>query len=105
MPKRVRKYLQKLKKDFPLRKKVRVRTFENLVDEDGKSMLYGVTWNCDDSFLIWLNRSLHEETVIDILFHEWAHCLMWSRWPRSHSKHSTAFWKIYGEIYRRYVDS
>lgn len=44
------------------------------------------------------------------LFHEWAHCLRWEHAlakarDAEYPGHDNGFWRLYGRMYRKYVDS
>ncbi len=97
--KRLWKYLRLLKRDFPTSKPVRVRTSPDLHSEDDK--VFGTCRLMDGYFLISLDRNHVESVVIDTLFHEWVHALLW---PRCKFRHTKRFWDQYGEIYRKYID-
>lgn len=97
---RVRKYLNKLKRDFPLRKPIRVRTYDTVTNFFGDK-IFGTIQDKGDRFEIWLLRHQDEDVMIDTLFHEWTHALLW---PKCTSKHTDLFFKAYGAIYRHYLE-
>lgn len=95
------RYLRKLKKDFPLRAPVRVRTKPDLTTDEGHG-IFGCAVFHRGVFTIHINRNDDESVMIDTLWHEWTHCLLWPQCSRRHSKR---FWQVYGEIYQRYLDT
>lgn len=92
--------LRDLKRDFPLRHPVSVRTHEALTDSDGHR-LFGCVTRGESAFRILLARG-DVSVMIDTLWHEWTHALLW---PRCTQRHSKAFWTQYGKIYARYQDA
>lgn len=97
--KRVRQVVRALKRDFPLDRPVCVRTFAELYD--GPHRLYGTCHLRPSGFAICLARNDDVSVMIDTLWHEWTHALLW---PRCRYRHSRDFWNQYGEIYRKYLD-
>ncbi len=100
MPGKLQKYLRKLKRDFPLRRPVKVRTYESIVGADG-GILYGVIQDKGEYFEIWIRRCPDEAIMVDTLFHEWCHAMLW---PKCSRKHTDLFFKTYGQVYRHYLD-
>lgn len=92
--------LRHLKRDFPLSRPVRVRTYDSVRDEEG-TRLFGCASLRNGVFLIMIERHADMSVQIDTLWHEWTHCLIWPRCRRRHSKH---FWRVYGQIYSHYQD-
>ncbi len=90
--------LRKLKRDFPLSKPVEVRTFGTLMD--GEDRLFGTAELVGNRYKIQIAR-FDESTMIDTLWHEWTHCLLW---PRCRYRHTKTFWTAYGRIYSHYQD-
>ncbi len=99
MTPKVRKYLRLLKRDFPLRKPVKVRTYPKL-KHDGYE-LHGTCDLISGVYRISLSRNFTESENIETLWHEYVHALLW---PRCKYRHSKAFWECYGRIYRHYQD-
>lgn len=95
------KHLRNLKRDFPLQHPVKVRTYKNYVDADGKTRLYGTTSFRNGVFVIELLRHRDPSIIVDTLWHEWAHALIWDEHDFSHGRE---FWQTYGKIYRKYQD-
>lgn len=98
---RLRREIRSLKRDFPLRCPVSVRTFEGLHTHGCKEKIFGCVQKGPPTFEIWLERNMDVFVQIDTLWHEWTHCLLW---PRCRVRHSQAFWDTYGRIYRHYQD-
>jgi len=92
--------LRKLKRDFPLNRVVSVRTYTVLTDSDG-NRLYGCMDKINEEFKICLLRHDDVSIMIDTLWHEWTHALLW---PRCRFRHSKQFWQTYGKIYALYQD-
>lgn len=101
MTPKVHRYIRKLKQDFPLRFPVSVRTYPKLVCVDGKTKLHGTCEFINGKFRISLSRKCTESEMIDTLWHEWAHCLLW---PRCKFRHTKRFAEQYFAIYRKYLD-
>lgn len=97
---KVRQYLQKLKRDFPLRKPVSVRIREVVRSDDG-SDLYGTCCDGGERFQIVIASHADESVMCDSLFHEWCHAILW---PKCSVRHTDLFFKTYGMIYRHYLD-
>jgi len=95
----VLRYCRNLKRDFPLKYPVRVRTAPNL-NYRGLP-LYGATYLTSGIFTIYLLREAEVTIQIDTLWHEWAHCLLW---PKYQYRHTRVFWHTYGRIYSLYQD-
>lgn len=99
MTPKVRKYLRLLKRDFPLRKPVQVRTCEEL-KQDGH-VIHGTCDLVGDVFRISLSRKFTESEQIETLWHEWTHALIW---PHCKYRHTKRFSDQYFAIYRKYLD-
>lgn len=100
MTPKVRKYLRLLKRDFPLRKPVKVRTQPRIFNEKGEELHA----NCDlvnEVFLIGISRKFTESEQIESLWHEWTHCRIW---PHCKYRHTKRFSDQYFAIYRKYLD-
>lgn len=92
--------IRKLKRDFPLRLPVQVRTYEVLICKD-RGRLFGTAEQVGNVFKICIQRHVDVSIQIDTLWHEWAHCLIW---PRCRVRHTKLFFITYGEIYSHYQD-
>ena len=99
MDTRLLRALRKLKRDFPLRYPVRVKTSEVLT-QDGHR-LFGCVNKVNGVFAIVIQRHPDVSVQIDTLWHEWTHCLLW---PQCKYRHSSRFWATYGRIYSHYQD-
>lgn len=99
MTPKMHKFLRKLKRDFPLRKPVRVRTYKNLTCEGYK--IYGSFRDNGDTYEISIARHEDESIMIDTLFHEWCHAMLS---PKCTVRHTDLFFKTYGQVYRHYLD-
>lgn len=76
-PAALRKFLKKLRKDFPAKLPVRVRQqFIPLDDPTGRC--YGHTSKGDKSFLIVLHSTMSDALGFEMLLHEWAHAVTWA---------------------------
>jgi hypothetical protein len=93
--------VRQIKNDFPAPKKLIVRT-----TTFGKLYLNGNrVYGCcrfsqkRDCFIIMIERNTDAGIMVDTLYHEWAHMLTWES-----GRHCTKFWRVYGKIFRRYLD-
>lgn len=100
MDDRLRKWSTKLKRDFPLRGPVEIRTVQHLICKE-RGRLFGTADLLGTTFRITIERHPDISVQIDTLWHEWTHCLLW---PRCRMRHSKAFWTQYGRIYSFYQD-
>lgn len=55
----------------------------------------------DDYYLIRICRDLKEEQAIDILIHEWAHAISWTKCTSE--DHSNEWGKAYSRVYRVFL--
>lgn len=101
MPTKVRKYLRKLRRDFPTRRPVRVHTKKEIVVDGHK--LFAQIWDAGEYIQIVRSKERNqcEDVMVDSLLHEWTHAMLW---PKCSRKHSKLFWFTYGLLYRKYVD-
>ena len=104
---RLRKYVAKLKRDFPLKSaSIRVRTAKILLgdpDKKGKRhRIFGTACRYEDYDLIIIERHADLSIQIDTLWHEWTHLILW---PKCKYRHTKLFWCKYGEIYHHYLDT
>lgn len=79
-----------LKKNFPLDKKVSIW----FVDY---KRYFGATFDLGDRFVIKIAKRLDWDTMVDTLYHEWAHCLTFD----IHPDHSRSWACAYGKILRK----
>lgn len=98
--KKVWKYLRWLKRDFPLQIPVIVRTYPEIKDHSGHD-LHGTCDLVNGVFRICLSRKYDEASMVETLWHEWTHCLVW---PRCKYRHTRRFSDQYFAIYRKYLD-
>lgn len=99
MTPKVRKYLRLLKRDFPLRYPVAVRTRKTMTHDGHK--LHGTCDLVDGVFKISLSREFTESEIIETLWHEWTHARIW---PHCKYRHTKRFSDQYFAIYRKYLD-
>lgn len=55
-----------------------------------------------DYYLIRIDRRLSEEHAIEVLIHEYAHCLAWEKYDGG-TDHCHSWGKAYSEIYRLFL--
>jgi hypothetical protein len=96
---------KRLKTDFPTDKIVRIRTvpYKTLFLEGHRVHGYCEYKANKDMFFIYIERNKETPTMVDTLWHEYAHILTWHDWHK-HYKHTKKFFETYGEIYSHYQD-
>lgn len=57
----------------------------------------------NQSYLIKIDRRLSETHAIEVLIHEYAHCLAWAKYD-SGQGHCHSWGKAYSEIYRLFLE-
>jgi hypothetical protein len=93
------KYVRRIKRDFPLSHPVSIRTHKSIKWRDG-TVIFGDCCFRNGRFHIRVARAKDESVMVDTLFHEVAHALVWDR----EQGHKRRFWDQYGAIYRFYLD-
>lgn len=83
-----------LKRDLPAKYPVSVRRVTVPRDEFGHCMLNR------RKFIINIDRFLPEWLAIEVLLHEWAHCLSWSE----KEYHSDQWGVAYSQTYRAFLN-
>ena len=92
-----------LQKDFPIDKKVVIRTkpHKQLYLYGSRSYGYCTYSEKKDRFTIWVERNNDVAAMVETLWHEYAHAMTWTKVTRNHCRRWT---DAYGKIYRRYMD-
>ena len=91
--KNYRRVVKFLKQELPPRYPVSVRRVEVPRDEFGHCALER------RKFYIYIDRCLPEWLALEVLIHEWAHCLSWSR----KEFHNDAWGVAYSRAYRKFL--
>lgn len=95
-------FLEKLQKDFPPSKPVKVVRKKTSYDPTSKARNIGECYNKQNYFYIRINPDYPLCVQKETLIHEWAHCL--SDWDFGDNDPHTDEWGInYARIYRAMV--
>jgi hypothetical protein len=86
-----------LKKELLAKYPVSVWRVEVPRDEFGHCQLNG------RKFKIYIDRHLPEWLAIEVLIHEWSHCISWSRAYSEQDLHNDSWGIAYSKTYRKFL--
>ena len=101
----VRKVVEWLRKSHPAAYPVRVRVMK--LPGKGRQRVDGLSERAGRRFTIYLDDRLSQADMIEVLLHEWAHCLDWKHHrleARRQFDHSDEWALVYGRLYREIHD-
>ena len=92
-----------MKRDFPVKDKVRIRTYASGKLFQGGHRVYGLCNYSETTkmFTIHVERNTDLSIMLDTMRHEYAHVLTWKTGTKTHCRR---FWDAYAKIYRFYID-
>ena len=96
---KLHKTVRWLRKTFPA--DLPVYTKHTILPKDGDYQIYGDTDRKPTYYLIRFHKSAKYATLIDTIWHEWAHVLTW--FAAKYEEHPNEFGEAYARIYRAWL--
>lgn len=91
----IREVARGLRKAFPLGRKLRIRTRRLPQPGPDDGAVYGVTgYSKKTGFTITLHPTLNLPMALELLIHEYAHCMTWDETP----DHGVAWARAYAKV-------